>query len=89
MKNLIMPLFQLFQLPAPVATVATVVTAVPDTQVSSLDAATTNLADPIKERTRTEGGKNNWKKHDIELFGEFPLNSLNEEDEDIILNIQK
>ena len=63
--------------------------AIPVAPVGSLDPATTNLADPIKERTRTEGGKNNWKKHDIEPFGEFPLNSLNEEDEDIILNIQK
>ena len=49
-----------------------------------LDAATTNLANPIKDRTRTEGGNK-------EILGEFPLSNLNEEDEneDIIMNMQR
>ena len=47
-----------------------------------LDPATTDLANPVKDRTRTEGGNK-------EILGEFPLSNLNEEDEDIIMNMQR
>tara|TARA_B100001996_G_scaffold374729_1_gene353752 strand:- start:689 stop:1624 length:936 start_codon:yes stop_codon:yes gene_type:complete len=49
-----------------------------------LDPATTDLANPVKDRTRTEGGNK-------EIIGEFPLSNLNEENEneDIIMNMQR